>query len=193
MDDPRTLHASEQKIMQRQISDLEGRLLQSRALIDRALTRLALAQAASGEAEDGLAFAAGPAAAGQKRILVVDDDPTIRRLVADLLHNEGYEVLQAPDGAAGVALAEAHRPDLILLDLAMPRTSGLEVLENLRRNDPTREIPVIVVSAYAPLLSADLRAGATSVLQKPFAVDALLEEVEQVVSERAQVIERQPA
>lgn len=179
--------------MRRQISDLEGRLLQSRALIDRALTRLALAQAASSGAEDGLALAAVPATNGQKRILVVDDDPTIRGMVADLLNNEGYAVLQAPDGAAGVALAEAHRPDLILLDLAMPRASGLEVLESLRRNDPTREIPVIVVSAYAPLLSADLREGATSVLQKPFAVDALLEEVEQVVSDQARILERQPA
>ena len=64
----------------------------------------------------------------QKTVLVVEDDPWIRSLMADLLAGEGYAVVQAADGKAGLNLAEQHDPDVILLDLAMPEKSGLDVL-----------------------------------------------------------------
>ena len=88
----------------------------------------------------------------QKTVLVVEDDPWIRSLMADLLAGEGYSVVQASDGKAGLDMAEESDPDVILLDLAMPEKSGLDVLHELKSSKPTRDIPVIVVSAYAMLM-----------------------------------------
>src|SRR5262245_23196418 len=96
-----------------------------------------------GRGEHAMSTTAGP----QKTILVVEDDPWIRSLMADLLASEGYSVVQAPDGKVGLEMAEESDPDVILLDLAMPEKSGLDVLHELKSSKPTRDIPVIVVSA----------------------------------------------
>ena len=82
-----------------------------------------------------------------KTVLVVEDDPWIRSLMADLLAGEGYAVVQASDGKAGLEMAESNEPDVILLDLAMPEKSGLDVLHELKSSKPTRDIPVMVTFA----------------------------------------------
>lgn len=119
-----------------------------------------------------------------KTVLVVEDDPWIRSLMADLLAGEGYEVVQAPDGKAGMQMAEARDPDVILLDLAMPEKSGLDVLHELKSQKPTRDIPVIVVSAYAMLMMGSDARRADGVIQKPFDLADLLAQVEQAAAKR---------
>jgi len=90
-------------------------------------------------------------------VLVVDDETHAGELVAALLEPEGYTVLRAGDGEEGVALAAAYRPDVILLDLLMPGLSGFGVLERLKADAGTREIPVVVLTGKE--LTAEERAG----------------------------------
>jgi two-component system cell cycle response regulator DivK len=120
----------------------------------------------------------------QKKVLVVEDDPWIRSLMADLLAGEGYEVVEAPDGKQGLELASEREPDVILLDLAMPEVSGLDVLHELKSSNPTRDIPVIVVSAYAMLMMGSDARRADGVIQKPFDLADLLAQVQQAVGKR---------
>ena len=122
----------------------------------------------------------------QKTVLVVEDDPWIRSLMADLLAGEGYTVVQAADGKAGLDMAEQNDPDVILLDLAMPEKSGLDVLHELKSSKPTRDIPVIVVSAYAMLMMGSDARRADGVIQKPFDLADLLMQVEQAASKGRQ-------
>lgn len=120
----------------------------------------------------------------QKTVLVVEDDQWIRSLMADLLAGEGYQVIEAPDGEAGLKLAKQQTPDVILLDLAMPEKSGLDVLHELKSGQPTHDIPVIVVSAYAMLMMGSDARRADGVIQKPFDLADLLAQVEQAASRR---------
>jgi CheY-like chemotaxis protein len=115
-----------------------------------------------------------------KTVLVVDDDASLRRILMDLLADEGYSVFEVPDGHTGLTLAERLTPDVILLDLALPGTSGLEVLEDLKRRPATRATPVIVMTAYAYLLRAGDVRYAAGVLQKPFDLSDLLGQIQRV-------------
>lgn len=112
------------------------------------------------------------------KILVVEDDPSVRGLLHTLLTGEGYEVTTASDGLAGLVKASSSKPDLMLLDLMMPDLGGIRVLEELR-NDPTMAgIPVIVVTGKleaVPSLRSLL--GEDNVFVKPFGVTELLERV----------------
>ena len=116
------------------------------------------------------------------RVLVVDDEPDTCAAVA-LALDPGYHVLTASDGQAALAAARTSRPDLILLDLMMPRLDGFQVLEQLRADPATREIPVLVVSARRD--DADkvhgLTLGAVDYLEKPFSVLELRARVERTV------------
>ena len=82
----------------------------------------------------------------QKHILVVDDDPTVADMLRQLLPESAFRLESASDGAAGLELIEAHRPDVVLLDLLMPRLDGFGVIERLRANPETRDLPIIVIS-----------------------------------------------
>ncbi len=119
---------------------------------------------------------------GQKTLLVVDDDASLRGAIADILRETGYDVLEAASGTEGLHLAERHAPDAILLDLAMPGRSGLEVLKELNQREPTRDIPVVIASAYALALLGDHPRGADGVIQKPFDLAELLARVQRVAS-----------
>jgi CheY-like chemotaxis protein len=81
------------------------------------------------------------------RLLVVDDDPQVVDLVRQLLEDEPYEVIAAGDGQEALEAISAQRPDIILLDLLMPRMDGLAVIEHLQRDPQSRQIPVIVLTA----------------------------------------------
>ena len=122
------------------------------------------------------------AAQARKTILVVDDVPMIRSAMTDVLEHAGYTVVSGRDGAEGLRLARDCHPDVILLDLALPKSSGVDVLDSLKGSAETRDIPVIVVSAYAHLLSGSDARPAAGVIQKPFNVSELLTLVEQVLS-----------
>ena len=117
-----------------------------------------------------------------KKILVVDDDVEIIESVRYALEGAGHEVVIARDGNQGLALAERENPDLIILDMMMPKRSGFLVLEKLRRlrDEP---LPVIMITgnegsrhkAYAELL------GVSDYIRKPFAMDRLIDAVKRLI------------
>jgi DNA-binding response OmpR family regulator len=114
-------------------------------------------------------------------ILVVDDDTNTRVLLRLLLEQHGYCVSLAPDGEVGLALAEAQRPDLILLDVAMPRRSGMDVYLDLRNDPRIADIPVLIISASLSNRDVQTWLGMPNVadaLIKPFDIHALLSRIE---------------
>lgn len=84
-----------------------------------------------------------------RTVLIVEDHEFNMMLLDDLLRANGYDTLQAADGAAAMALAREHRPDLIVLDIQLPRVSGLDFLRWLKRDAHLRDVPVIAVTAFA--------------------------------------------
>jgi DNA-binding response OmpR family regulator len=115
-------------------------------------------------------------------VLVVDDDPVIVNLLRVNFEIEGYEVLTATAGEAGLAQARTGLPDVIVLDVMMPGMDGIEVAQRLRGDDATRHIPIILLSAKAQ--SADVQAGlavADEYVTKPFEPLELLTRVEAVL------------
>lgn len=118
------------------------------------------------------------AATGQKTILVIEDDPWTRTITTALLAGEGFAVVEAKNGEEGIRLTREHAPDAVLLDLALPTKSGLDVLRELKADAATESIPVIVVSAYGRLMSEQDAAQTVGVIQKPFDYDDLVSQVE---------------
>ena len=113
-----------------------------------------------------------------RTILVVEDDPELRGLIAEILADEGYAVLEAGDGREALRIARRSGPAAILADQGLPGLSGLELLERLRAGPATRRIPVILLSGLEPDRGGPRPDG---VLLKPFDLDALLAHVERVL------------
>ncbi|MEL7050203.1 MAG: EAL domain-containing protein [Cyanobacteria bacterium J06588_5] len=107
---------------------------------------------------------------GDSRVLVVDDTPTNLFILSTLLNNEGYRVDQADNGESAIALAKAHRPTLILLDIMMPHMNGYEVCTQLRADPATAQIPIIFLSSLdAPFDKVEaFQRGAADYVTKPF-------------------------
>jgi DNA-binding response OmpR family regulator len=105
-----------------------------------------------------------------KSVLVVDDEPGIRDILRVNLEAEGYQVLEAGDGPEAIALARQARPDLIILDIMMPRMDGLEVLRRLEADPETAGLPVIFLSVRSSDLDImhGLEQGAVEYITKPF-------------------------
>jgi CheY-like chemotaxis protein len=122
------------------------------------------------------------AATGQKTVLVIEDDPWTRTITTALLAGEGFAVVEAKNGEEGLNMARRHAPDAILLDLALPTKSGLEVLRELKGDDSTDAIPVIIVSAYGSLMNEQDAHQAVGVIQKPFDYDDLVGQVERATA-----------
>jgi CheY-like chemotaxis protein len=117
----------------------------------------------------------------RKLVLVVEDDAWIRTFMRDVLCDEGYDVMEAADGRTGLRLAEEHSPSIVLLDVAMPEFTGVDVLRHLRSKRRTRMLPVVVVSAYSRVLPPNHEASVAGILVKPFQVEILLETVRQAI------------
>ncbi|GGA08325.1 DNA-binding response regulator [Okeania sp. KiyG1] len=113
------------------------------------------------------------------RILVIDDDPAIAELVAVNLEMAGYEVSQAEDGIKGQALALQLLPDLIVLDLMLPKVDGFTICQRLRRDERTADIPVLMLTALSQTQNKveGFNAGADDYLTKPFEVEEMLARV----------------
>ncbi|MBV9582277.1 MAG: response regulator [Chloroflexi bacterium] len=124
---------------------------------------------------------------GQKTVLVIEDDPWTRTITTALLAGEGFAVVEAKNGEEGLQQARTHAPHAILLDLALPTKSGLDVLRELKADVPTRAIPVIVVSAYATLMNETDMNHTVGVIQKPFDYDDLVGQVERATARSLEV------
>ena len=110
---------------------------------------------------------------GVPRLLVVDDDPTIREMLEMVLDSEGYEVTTAAHGLAAFAVLDDARPHVILLDMKMPVMDGWTFLELYRRR-PNPKPPIVVVTAAQDDLRRAAEVGADAYVAKPFAIDELL-------------------
>jgi len=111
-----------------------------------------------------------------RTILYVEDNEVNRKIVRDLLRRTSYRLLEARDGEEGVAVALAERPDLILMDIQLPKISGIEATRRLRAEPAAAATPIIAITSFA--LSGDEQrakeAGATAYLAKPYSPFALL-------------------
>jgi CheY-like chemotaxis protein len=114
-----------------------------------------------------------------KPILVVDDEPAILDMIAELLGYEGYQVVTTSEGSVALTQAKADPPALILLDLMMPGMSGWQVIAALRASPQTRAIPVVLLSARRDLQATATELGIVTFLAKPFDIDELLDIVHQ--------------
>lgn len=124
---------------------------------------------------------------GQRTVLVIEDDPWTRTITTALLAGEGFAVVEAKNGEEGLQQARTHAPDAILLDLALPTKSGLDVLRELKADLPTSGIPVIVVSAYGSLMNETDAHNTVGVIQKPFDYDDLVGQVERATARSLEV------
>ena len=111
-----------------------------------------------------------------KKILVVDDSPTERHFLDELLSRAGYLVITAESGEEGIAKAKAERPDLVLMDVVMPGLNGYQATRTLTRDEQTKHIPVIVCTSKGQETDKiwGLRQGAQDYLVKPIDGDELL-------------------
>jgi twitching motility two-component system response regulator PilH len=114
-----------------------------------------------------------------KKILVVDDSPTERFYVVDLLTKSGYEVITADNGEEGIAQAKANKPDLVLMDVVMPGLNGYQATRTLTRDEDTKNIPVIVCTSKGQETDKiwGLRQGALDYMVKPVNGEELLQKI----------------
>ena len=115
------------------------------------------------------------------RILIVEDQEDNRKIMRDLLTHAEYEVIEATSGDEGVAMAESHAPDVILMDIQLPGFDGYEAARRIKANPALHHIPIIAVTSYA--LSGDEEkardAGCDAYFSKPVNARALLEQIRQ--------------
>jgi len=119
-------------------------------------------------------------------VLVIDDDPTIRSLIEEILVTMGHSVVDAPDGRAGIAIFSREKIDLVVTDIVMPDQEGIETIGAMRRLD--RTMPILAISGSATVggaadyLRAAAALGATETLQKPFTPDHFIGAVDRLLA-----------
>ncbi len=116
---------------------------------------------------------------GQKTVLIVEDNELNMKLFHDLLDVQGYRILQADNGNDALALARAHHPDLILMDIQLPEKSGLDVTREIKADADIAKIPVIAVTAFAMKSDEERirQGGCEDYIAKPISVPVFLEKV----------------
>ena len=124
-----------------------------------------------------------------RTVLVADDDEDILQLVSFRLERAGYTVVTAADGQQALAAAREHRPDLAVLDVMMPGLNGYEVTRQLRADEATATIPVILLTARVQEadVSRGFEAGADDYLRKPFSPQELRSRVQAILARRSSV------
>jgi DNA-binding response OmpR family regulator len=124
---------------------------------------------------------------GTPLVLVADDEEDIRALVAFGLRRAGYEVITAADGAEALTLATTRLPDVVVLDMMMPKATGLEVTRSLREQDTTKGIPVILLTARVQEadVARGVEAGADDYVKKPFSPQDLQTRVQALLERQA--------
>ena len=121
---------------------------------------------------------------GKKKILIADDEPTIRLIVSKILSKE-YIVLEATNGEEAVDIAKGQKPDIILMDLMMPKMDGYTACSSIKTDQATKVIPVIILTAIGHEFNKKfaMEMGADAYITKPFSADELLRQVKQALGE----------
>ncbi len=115
----------------------------------------------------------------RKRVLVIDDDMPLRGMLAAALRQHGFQVLLAGDGEEGQRALKIHHPNVILLDLAMPKVNGWDFLQRLQETGHLGHVPIIVLSAHLHVdPQAVLQMGVSAILPKPFNLPELIDLIE---------------
>jgi len=125
-----------------------------------------------------------------KKILFIEDESALQKTLGEILKQEGYEVISALDGEAGLRLADppadGKKPDLILLDLILPKVHGLDVLKKLKEDEETKKIPVIVLTNLEEIKDIDkaIELGATTYLVKAqYSLEEVTEKIKKALGE----------
>jgi len=118
-----------------------------------------------------------------RRILIVDDREEVRAALVMMLEDRGCEIIQATDGSQVLGMVLEYRPDLVLLDLAMPVMDGFQALRELRANEQAKDVPVIVITARTDLAdqAKALSMGVADYVTKPFSVAAVIGRINEVL------------
>ena len=123
-----------------------------------------------------------------KKILFIEDEEALQRSMGDMLEQNGYEVIRALDGESGLEMAKKEAPDLILLDLILPKKNGFEVLEEIKKDQSAKNIPVIVLTNLegSAEIERALSLGATTYLVKAnYKLDDVLNKIEIILNHHA--------
>ncbi len=121
-----------------------------------------------------------------KRILFIEDEPALQKILGEALSKEGYEVIAALDGEAGLRLVETKKPDLVLLDLILPKIDGFEVLRRIKEDPETKEIPIIVLTNLERMEDVDRvsELGAITYLVKDnYTLEEVVEKIKKTFGE----------
>jgi DNA-binding response OmpR family regulator len=121
-----------------------------------------------------------------KIILFIEDESSLQKTFSDSLRKEGYEIVSALNGETGLQLAKTKKPDLILLDLILPKIHGFEVLKKLKEDDVTKDIPVIVLTNLEGIKEVDraIELGAKTYLVKAqYSLEEVIEKVKKALGE----------
>lgn len=140
-----------------------------------------MASKASRASRATTAFTAMP-----KKILFIEDEAALQKTFGDVLTKEGYKMISALDGETGLRLAEREKPDLIILDIILPRLDGFEVLKKLKEDEETRTIPVILLTNLEGIEDVDraLELGATTYLVKTqYTLEEVINKVKKSLAE----------
>ena len=122
------------------------------------------------------------------KILFIEDEAAIQKTLGESLRSKGYDVQSATDGEAGLRLAKSGKPDLILLDLILPKKHGLDVLKELREDENTANIPVMILTNLENVGEVEraIELGATTYLVKAnYSLNEVIEKVEQILKKNA--------
>ena len=119
----------------------------------------------------------------KKKVLIVDDEPNVRRLSRKILSNI-FDVVEAEDGKQAIEIAVTQQPDIILMDMMMPKMDGLTACHAIKKDPTTKSIPVIMVTAIGFELNIKLsqQMGATGYVTKPFSSQDLLDKIGEVLT-----------
>ena len=119
-----------------------------------------------------------------RKVLVVDDDPSLNEMVEIILKTNGYEPIIAPSGEEGIRKAISEEPDIIFIDIGMPIMDGFEVFSRIREEAPRKDLPLVALTAYAMPGDEEniLEFGFDGYVSKPFLPEALVKEIEKFLS-----------
>jgi len=121
-----------------------------------------------------------------KKILFIEDESALQKTFGEILRQEGYEMISALDGETGLRLAKSEKPDLILLDLILPKMPGFDVLKKIKEDNETKDIPVIVLTNLEDIKDVDraIELGATTYLVKAkYSLEEIVEKIKNALGE----------